>query len=354
MDLVAESLFRESRNAGSQFKTEKICPKFSKRFTRFPGFGRTNTAFNGDRLINRFWDYPRFLKRQVNKYDLFHICDHSYSQLVNVLPPERTGVFCHDLDTFRCILEPNLEPRPKWFRKMTKQILTGFQKAAVVFYTTEIVREAICRHSLLDETKLTKAPYGISPTFENPNGKLLPDALRNLNQPYLLHVGSCIPRKRIDVLLNVFAEVCKSFPEISLVKVGDPWTASQEKQIESLNIAEKIIKLPRLNQDAIASIYHKAQMVLLPSEAEGFGLPVIEALACKTIVVASDIPVFREVGKHAVVYCPLADVPTWTETICRLLQDRTSAPSLETRLEQAALYSWQAHAKKILSTYEKL
>ncbi len=99
------------------------------------------TFHNLDRLANRFFDYPRHLRDLRSNVDLFHIVDHSYSQLVHSLPAERTVVTCHDLDTFRCLLDPACEKRPGWFRAMTARILKGFTQAAHVITGSAIVRE---------------------------------------------------------------------------------------------------------------------------------------------------------------------------------------------------------------------
>src|SRR5206468_3095008 len=113
----------------------EVRPPFRNRLRRLAG--ASGVARNADRLLNRMWDYPRYARGRVCDFDLFHVCDHSYSQLVHRLPAARTGVYCHDLDTFRCLLEPAAEPRPRWFRAMARHILRGMQKAAVVFYSTD-------------------------------------------------------------------------------------------------------------------------------------------------------------------------------------------------------------------------
>src|SRR5262249_14271418 len=156
-------------------------------------------------------------------------------------------------------------------------------------------------------------PYGIAPEFCTvDSGDRLsrtgPEAA-----PFLLHVGSCIPRKRMDVLLEVFGRVRASFPGLRLVTIGGPWSPSQSEQITALGIGAAVRQLVDLERSAIADLYRRAALVLLPSEAEGFGLPIIEALACGGIVVASDLPALREVGGEAVVYCPVGDVATWTD-----------------------------------------
>ena len=133
MDLVAGMVFDHvSREHASTIDITRICPPLRRRFGRLPGIGNAPALHNADRLLNRFVDYSRWLKPQVADFDLFHLIDHSYSQLVHDLPPGRTVVTCHDLDTFRCVLEPEREPRPRWFRAMTGRILSGFRKASHV------------------------------------------------------------------------------------------------------------------------------------------------------------------------------------------------------------------------------
>lgn len=94
--------------------------------------------------------------------------------------------------------------------------------------------------------------------------------------------------------------------------------------------------------------------MLLTSEAEGFGLPLVEGLACGAVVAASDIPVLREVGGPAAVYVPVGDVPAWVGAVNRLLDDPASAPPAEVRRAVAGRYSWDAHAKTIADAYLRL
>jgi glycosyltransferase involved in cell wall biosynthesis len=358
MDLAAEMLLREAQaRHAAVVRVERVCPAFRRRLTRLPWFSRRNTAVNADRLLNRFWDYPHHLRRRRGEFDYFHVCDHSYSQVGLELPPERFGVFCHDLDTFRCLLAPEQERRPAWFRLMARRILRGFQRAAVVFHTTGAVRRAIERHGLIESSRLVQAPYGVAAEHTaTPRGD--DDAtLATLglgDEPFLLHVGSCIPRKRIDVLLDLFATLRPSFPQLRLVKVGDPWTPAQLEQLRRLRIEDGVIHLGTLTRHPIATLYRRAALVVLPSEAEGFGLPVIEALACAAPVLASDLPTLREVGGAAALYCPVGDVPSWTHTAARVLVDSTTAPPRDARIAQAARFTWTAHAETILGAYRRL
>lgn len=359
MDLCAQMLLKHLQAEHTQsLQTISICPPFQKRFQQIPNFGKKQSAFNADRLLNRFLNYPHYLSKQVKDFDLFHVSDHTYAQLVHVLPPERTGVFCHDLDAFRSLFAPEQEPRPGWYKAMSESILKGLQKAAVVFYSTSEVRKQIEHYGLVNPSCLVHAPYGISSEFSvAPTGTIFVDQ-QILNQigtdPFILHVGSCIPRKRIDVLLEVFACLRIKYQNLRLVKVSGDWTDTQQEQINRLGIGNSIIHLKGLERTTIAALYRQASVVLLTSEAEGFGLPVIEALACGAMIVVSDIPVLHEVGGDGAIYCPVEDISTWVNTVEQLLENPNNAPSLDIRLTQAEKYSWSAHAQIIAETYLQL
>src|SRR5262249_2412210 len=158
------------------------------------------------------------------QFDLFHVADHTYSQLALVLPRGRTGVYCHDLDAF----EPALEPRayPAWRVAMARLQLAGLRRAAVVFFSTEQVREQILRRGVLDAERLVNAPYGVGDEFFNPRDDDLPEIARNVL--YVLNVAGNFPRKRLDVLFKVFSHLHRSWPELRLIQCGAQLEESQK------------------------------------------------------------------------------------------------------------------------------
>ena len=360
MDICAEMLLQNLKSSEDrQLIIDQILPKFNPRLQKIPRLGNKNFFFNADRLLNRFWDYPNHLGKKLKEggSDFYHIVDHSYAQLVHVLPHQRVGVYCHDLDAFRSILEPEKELRPAWYRSMSRRILSGLQSAEIVFYSTAQIRKEIEQYNLIESSRLVQAPLGISPEF-TPYVDHDPTAETILKQigdaPYILHIGSCIPRKRIDVLLDVFGRLRAIYPHLLLVKIGGQWTQNQSQQILDKGLHESIIHLQNLHRSTIARLYQRSLAVLLTSEAEGFGLPVIEALACGTVVVASDIAVLKEVGGKGALYCPLGEVDTWTDLVAQLIVNPEMAPALELKLAQAGKYSWSSHAAIIKKSYMNL
>ena len=350
MDLCADMLLTNLPRVAPDFYAVDCSPAYRRRLTTVPLVRRRAFAENADRLLNRFRTYPLYVRRIRNDYAAFHLVDHSYSQLVHELPAERTGVYCHDLDTFRSLLHPDEEPRPRWFREMMTRVLDGMRRAAIIFHTTAVVGREIVAAGIAPAARLVHAPNGVAPEY-----LAAPSAPSPLppGPPYVLHVGSCIDRKRIDVLLDVFARLRRD-RELRLTQVGGRWTERQIEQIASLGIADRVVQLAGCSRPELAVLYRNAAIVLQPSDAEGFGLPVVEALACGANVVASDIPVLREIGGDAVSFAPVADIPAWNDVAGRLLDAPETAPSLEVRRAWAAKFTWEAQARTIAAAYRKL
>jgi glycosyltransferase involved in cell wall biosynthesis len=348
MDRCADRLLA---HLPAEIVAQRCVPRFRRLFGT--AFGRT--GYNADRLLNRFITFPRFARRLVGQFDVFHVVDHTYAQLVHALPADRTGVYCHDLDAFRCLVDPGKDPRPRWFRILARRILTGLQKAAIVFHNSRQTRDELLRFELIDPVRLIHAPLGVASEFtpepSNPPAQEADYLSRVAGRPWLLHVGSCIPRKRIDVLLAILAAVRQAVPDVMLVKIGGEWTAAQHEQIEKLGLADAIVHAGAVSNTELAQAYRLAKAVLVPSEAEGFGLPVIEGLACSAVVIASDIPALREAGGPAAVYVPVADLAAWTDAVIRVLTNPAFPPSREKRLSWARQFTWENHAATIAEAY---
>ncbi|CAM3294133.1 glycosyltransferase [Corallococcus soli] len=354
MDLVGEALLEQWSALPREVTVTGLRPPMPHAVRRLPRVGARNAAFNADRLLTRFGLYPARLLRERRAHDAFHVVDHTYAQLVHALPAERTGVFCHDLDAFRSVLEPGREPRPAWFRLMARTTLKGLERAAVVFHSTQAVRAELLAHGVVPEDRLVWAPYGVSPEYraEPVPGDASDAVLAPLHgRPYLLHVGSAIRRKRLDVLFEVFAALRAKHPDLLLLQQGGALDATQRAQVRRLGLEDALVQPPRQERPTLAGLYRRASAVLVPSEAEGFGLPVIEALACGAPVVASDLPVLREVGADACTYAPVGDVAAWTDTVDALLTGRRPAPARQARHARAARFTWSAHARTVLGAY---
>ena len=363
MDRVAQMLDEHVRRSGTGIDVSLVCPPFARRATRLPLVGGSHFAFNADRFLNRFQVYPRHIRRIARDYDVFHIVDHSYAHLAHALPAERTVVTCHDLDAFRSLFAPDEERRSAPFRSKTREILSGMQRAARVTCDTATIRDELVARRLVPEDHLVVAPLGVSDRFfgaADPAADHIAQQLVGKGSDIeILHVGSTAPRKRLDVLLRACGLLRQDFPGLRLVRVGEPLTPEQQGMANDSGIAAHLVSVSEVDEATLAALYRRAALVWQPSEREGFGLPLIEAMAAGTPVIASDIPVLREVGGAAATYCPVGDVDAWRAAGVALLRERRDDPERwnarrEVGRARARQFTWQQFTARIVDVYESL
>jgi glycosyltransferase involved in cell wall biosynthesis len=225
-------------------------------------------------------------------------------------------------------------------------------------------REEILRFGLLPADRLAVTPLAVDPVF-----RTAPDARADAEVDRLLglarrgaveivHVGSTVARKRIDILLRVFAQVKQRVPHARLIRVGGDFNTEQTAMMDRLKLWDSTIVLPFLERRALAAVYRRASVVLQPSEREGFGLPVVEAMACGAPVIASDIAVLRETGGTAAAYCPLEEVEAWSErvldTVSRTAPGTRREAIRAAGIEQAGKFTWSAYAAGSARIYREL
>ena len=371
MDLVANSLFdRLHAEHADEIDPVLMRPHFRRRFTRTANttnmrHSYSKAAFNADRLLNRFVDYPRLLKRVHRDFDVFHIIDHSYAHLATSVPAHRAIVTCHDLDAFHSLLASPVTIRSGVIKMLANRALRGLQAAAMVACDSDATRGALLDHRLVAMDRARTIPNGVAPIF-SARAEAQPDAeVRRIlgsvsvDAPELLHVGSTIPRKRIDLLLRAFAGIRKTCPRARLLRAGGPFTAQQAALARELKVDGETIVLPFLEPAILAAVYRRATLVLVTSEQEGFGLPLIEAMACGTPVIASDLPVLREVGGDALEFVRIEDVPAWVSMALRLIDERANDSDRwnarrAAGLRQAAKFSWSEYALGYIKAYRHI
>ena len=368
MDLVAERLDHHLRtDHASTIAVTRLRPRLVARFSRVPGVAPRGIGLTLDRLLNRYLDYPRWLRREraADRFDLFHIVDHSYAHLVHGLPAGRSVVTCHDLDAFQGVIDPLSTRRSPLLRPMARYTLDGLTAAARVVCVSQTVRDELRAHRLVLADRVGVIPNGVHPSRSaDPDTAADAAATALLGElssevPELLHVGSTIPRKRIDRLLRVFAGLTQAVPGVRLVRVGGPLTSRQQGLAAELGLETRISTLPFLEHPVLSAVYRRAALVLLTSDAEGFGLPLVEALASGTPVVGTDLPVLREVGGRAVSFCRADDLRHWVETTAGLLREREWEPARwterrESGMRHAARFSWRTFADEMVRVYESV
>jgi glycosyltransferase involved in cell wall biosynthesis len=357
MDLVADMLLDTLPSVSGRVEATRLRPPMIRRWTRLPIVGGGRRARLGDRLTGRLWDYPRWLRRQRAEFDMFHIVDHSYAHLIRALPADRTIVTCNDTDAFEAARDgkvSRLDPS----RLLAEHVLDGISRASHVSCISEATRQDLISTGRVDPSRTSVAYLGAHPACRPEPDTGADDEIDRLLGPRtfeILHVSSTIPRKRIDVLLEVFSRFQRLRPDARLLRVGGPLTDEQLRLAERLNVVPSVVQFPLLERRQLAALYRRASVVVLPSDREGFGLPVIEAMACGTPVIASDIAALREVGGSAALYCPRGDVDCWVDALAQLQREQADEHARARRrsecLSAAARFDWRRYAAQMSDLY---
>ena len=180
-----------------------------------------------------------------------------------------------------------------------------------------------------------------------------------LPNDFLMYLGTFQPRKNLPVLIKAFQMVRKKYPTLKLVLVGDPMAHNTDPQIkmwiEKLSLEEAVIFSGFIDEKDKPKFFALAKVFCYPSLYEGFGIPILEALAAKTPVVASDIPPHHEVAEGSVVFFSANDEHQMAEKILEIMEDEKLRNQLrEKGIQQVKNFSWLEAAAKVASVFQSL
>jgi glycosyltransferase involved in cell wall biosynthesis len=174
---------------------------------------------------------------------------------------------------------------------------------------------------------------------------------------YLLSVATLEPRKGLDVLMAALAAVPLG-RRLPLVLVGQPgWGGVEPLRLaRDLGLRDgEVIVLGRLADSDLAAVMAAATAVVVPSRAEGFGLPVVEAMAAGTPVVTSADPALVEVGGDATLHAPVGDAAALAAALTDLLDQPALRRTMSERgLARAAQFTWERTATVLWALYREL
>jgi glycosyltransferase involved in cell wall biosynthesis len=180
-------------------------------------------------------------------------------------------------------------------------------------------------------------------------------SLLGVKRPYILFVGNLKPHKNVKGLIHAFSQICaRRDLDHQLLILGDDrkWKAGLVNECEKLGIDEHILFAPHVPYEDLPSVYGAAEILVMPSFIEGFGLPVLEAMACGTPVVCSRAASLPEVGGDAAEYFEPASVDDLATTLERVLESRELQERLRRKgLERVKLFPWRQCAQRTLDVY---
>ncbi len=214
---------------------------------------------------------------------------------------------------------------------------------------SEATRGDLVRLGGISPTRITRIPHGCPPAFAQPAGAAAVHAARRalgLDGPYFLFIGRLQPRKNLARLFAAFSQVADDLPHRLVVAGGPGWRVDEIYRAHAAAAAHDRIQLAGYVDEALLpGLLTGADALALPSEGEGFGLPLVQALGCGTPVLVADSGALPEVAGDAAVVVPPHDVPAMADALHRLAQDEALRERLRTAgRERAARYTWAASA----------
>lgn len=264
--------------------------------------------------------------------DLFHGTDFS----VPYMPLRPSVMMLHDLSPWK---DPAWQPAAERIRRRTPILLRLGLATMIITHSEAVRREAIDRFHL-EPDRVRAVPLAASPRFR-------PVAFTP-GRPYFLFVGTLEPRKNIACILEAWRAVRRRH-DVDLVLAG------RRREDFSPLPPEPGLSLPGVvAEDSLPALYSGAIACLYPSLYEGFGLPVLEAMQCGAMVIASRDPAITEVAAGAALQLDAADSSAWAEAMeAAVVQPEIAEEWRAKAVARAAEFSWSRTATATREVYDE-
>jgi hypothetical protein len=269
-------------------------------------------------------------------------------------------VTIHDITPIRCREMFPSSLKSRLFKTYLNLIRRTIYNSEHVITVSEFSKNDIIDFFKVDESKISVIHNGINPTFfleRDDDKKKLIKKKYKIKKPFVLYVGRFDPNKNVSSLINAYSNL-KQKNDLDCILIGDI-TKEQLTNLMNLTSERKVIDnvliLKKIPTDELPYFYQLAEMLVFPSIYEGFGLPVIEAMACCCPVVASNTTSIPEVLDNCgLLFDPLS-VEQITLSMSKLLSSTELKKTLVKKgLNRAKLFSWKLSAIKHQNIFNNL
>jgi glycosyltransferase involved in cell wall biosynthesis len=307
------------------------------------------------RIINdavKYLVYPFIVKRKVRKNNIKHVTSQDLAYLLKLVKLEKTIVTCFDLIPW--VYDNEQLPT-------SKLKIKGLKKAERIITISEYSKKDIIKHLGYPENKISIVyPAVDHDIYYVKRDREIIKKLGILDtHKVILYVGSEQPRKNVPFLLEAISQLKKRIPEIKLLKIGNSQVPGAREKlvelIETLGLQEEVIFVGYVSENDITKYYNAADLFVYPSLYEGFGMPPLEAMACGTPVVTSNVTSLPEVVADAAITIDPHEVNAFVEAMYKVLTDEKLRENMiDKGLKRAQLFNWERSAEEMHRVYKQL
>ena len=278
--------------------------------------------------------------------------------------PAYTGPFWSPVPVVLTVHDVSYALHPEWYPYRVGPARQWFYRrsalnATRILTVSRFSAGEIARAYAIPEARITVAPLGVDAFFTPGGSNPSVDLPAGVTGPYLLHVGDIHERRNLTMFLRAFEEVRQAgeitWP-LSLVLVGVDRgvVADLRRRADEAGFGPSVIHLEHVSEQQLRALYRGATALVYPSLYEGFGLPLIEAMACGTPVIGSTAASIPEVAGDAALLIEPTDTSQWVAAITKVANDDRTRWAMKSKgLTRAATFTWERTARLTLDGYRE-
>ncbi len=195
-------------------------------------------------------------------------------------------------------------------------------------------------------------PSKIKVIYEGTDKTLVGNNISSQKKEYFLYIGNAYPHKNLEFLLNTFKNLPSNF-KLILVGKEDYFYKRLKRKTKKLNLERKVDFFGYASDKELSSLYKKAKALIIPSFIEGFGLPALEAMANRCLVLASNTPTLKEVCGESAIYFDPKREDDLSEKLLSVSKDPNQFKNyIDKGIKRSKEFSWEKTAEETLKIYE--
>jgi glycosyltransferase involved in cell wall biosynthesis len=348
-NLIRSLLEIDVANEYALFSNTKSCYDWSSYsnaqevIVRLPHFGR---------ITEKIWE-EILLPPNLKRMDVFH----SPRYMLPKKKPCKFVVTVHDL-AFKKLPHIFVKRTVKYFSNLLED---SIQKADKIIAVSHNTKEDLLRLFNVRDDKVEVIYEGVNENYKvTTDCETLEHARSKYSLPekFILYVGTIEPRKNLVGLIKAFHKLKekKAIEHRLVIAGGKGWLYNDVfEAVERLGLTQDIIFTGYVEESELPTLYNLSDLFVYPTLYEGFGLPVLEAMACGVPVICSEVSSLPEVAGNAAIVVNPYDSDEIAEAIAHILENSSLKDTLiEKGIRRASMFTWQETARETLNLYQKL